>query len=962
VSAATASVHLQRRLAGALSGEVRFDAGSRALYSADASNYRQVPLGVVLPRTADDVAATLEVCRQEGVPLTMRGAGTSVAGNAIGTGIVVDTSAHLNRILDVDAGAMRARVEPGVVLAQLRGALAPHGLTFAPDPSTASRCTIGGMVGNNACGAHSVAWGKTSDNVDSLRLLLADGTRVDAGATTAQEWERRAGRPGTEGRLYAALGAIVEENRDVLREELGRFPRHVSGYAAHELLPEAGRNLARAFVGSEGTCGIVLEATLALVRPPRATAVVVIGFPDDVAAADIVPALLPLSPLAIEGMDRSLLAGLALQGTQAAAVRSLPDGDAWLFVEAGGDSPAEARAAASCLVAATHGRPSQVFTDPSAQRGLWALRADGAGMATRTPDGRAAYPGWEDAAVPPERLGSYLRELRALLAVHGLVGVAFGHFGEGCMHLRLDGELTTEAGVRRYRAFLEDAADLVAVHGGSLSGEHGDGRARSALLERAFSPAAITVFERFKAAWDPGGVLNPGIIVRPGAVDTAVRWLELGRPPVETALAYREDQGSIAAAVGRCVGVGKCLTRRGTPMCPSYQVTGEEQHSTRGRARLLFEMLQGEVLTDGWRSAEVHEALDLCLGCKACRSDCPVGVDMASYKAEFLHQRYRRRLRPRAHYAMGWLPLWLRLGSRVPGLATVANAVTSTGPGARLARALAGVDRRRELPRLPRRPFLRSFTSSPGNGRPGVVLWPDTFTNYLSPQVGAAAVRVLEAAGFAVRVPDGPVCCGLTWVSTGQLGRARAVARRTLATLEPLLRQGLPVVGLEPSCTAALRSDLLELLPHDPLAHQLAGLVRTLPELLEESAPGWEPPRVERPAVAQIHCHQLAVLGADPDRRLMARAGITAEHLPVGCCGLAGNFGFEVGHYEVSMAVGEQSLLPAVRAAGDSTLVIADGFSCRTQIHHGTGRRGQHLAEALAAQLDETRPPGEDRT
>ncbi|MER6997568.1 FAD-binding and (Fe-S)-binding domain-containing protein [Streptomyces sp. NPDC000410] len=925
---------LERALRAEVRGDVDFGAGARALMTMDASNYRRVPDGVVAPRDAADVAAVLDVCRGRGVPVVARGAGTSIAGQATGTGVVLDFTRHMNGIVSVDGQARTAVVQPGVVLDRLRDAARPYGLTFGPDPSTHSRCTIGGMIGNNACGAHSVAWGTTADNVRELSVVTYGGARLRLG----QGWD---GAP-------AGLRELVDRNLALLRTGYpGGLPRRISGYALDALLPERGVDLARAYCGSEGTLAVLTEATVRLVESPPARALAVLGYADESAAAEAAAGLLAYRPLTVEGMAQDLVPDPG----------GLPRGGAWLFVETGGATRGEALARAEAIVKGADALDGTVVTDPAGQRALWRVREDAAGTATRMPDGTEAWPGWEDCAVPPARLGAYLRDFRALLAEHGLRGTPYGHFGDGCIHVRIDFDLMSEAGVRRFRAFSEEVAALVVAHGGSLSGEHGDGQARAELLPKMYGDELVGLFGRFKDLWDPAGGLNPGMLARPARLDQNLRFEVLPREPVPVAFGYPHDGGDFGSAVRRCVGVAKCRVDGPSSgpgvMCPSYRATGEERHSTRGRARLLHEMLAGEVVTDGWRSEEVRDALDLCLSCKGCRSDCPVGVDMATYKAEFLHHHYAGRVRPAAHYAMGRLPGWLRAASP---FASVLNAAARVRPLAALAKRLGGIAPERDLPVLAPvtlrrwlREHLGDRTQVFARSRTAV-LWPDTFTDHLSPEVGRAAVRVLEAAGVGIVVPPGRVCCGLTYVSTGQLDRARTVMRRTLDVVEPLLDLDVPVIVLEPSCAAALKTDLPELLGDDPRAARLSAAVRTFAAGLEECAPDWTPPAVGRPVVGQTHCHQHAVLGDAAERRLRERAGLLGE-LSGGCCGLAGNFGFERGHYEVSVACAEDQLLPSVRAAGEGAELLADGFSCRTQLEQLAGRRGRHLAEILAEGL-----------
>jgi FAD/FMN-containing dehydrogenase/Fe-S oxidoreductase len=916
-------------------GVVEVDASRRrrAEYSTDASNYRVVPTAVVFPRSADDVAAALAVARRTGAPLTARGAGTSIAGNAVGTGIVLDFSRHLNRIISIDPEARTAIVQPGVILADLQRAAAQHGLRFGPDPSTQARCTIGGMIGNNACGAHALAYGRTGDNLRALSIVLASGEALEA--TTLD-----GGGP-----IRTPLARLVRDNLALIRTEFGRFPRQVSGYSMEQLLPENGGSLARFLAGTEGTLAVLTEAVVRLVRAAPFAALAVLAYPDMATAADAVPALLPLKPLALEGMDARLV-DVLVRRRGPSAVPELPMGGGWLFAETGGETQAEAVAKAEELVRTAAPQSARVVTGEDA-RLLWRIREDGAGLGGRTPTGAPAWPGWEDAAVPPANLGQYLRDFTGLLDEYGLDGLIFGHFGDGCVHVRLDFPLRDRP--TAFREFLLDAAALVARHGGSMSGEHGDGRARGELLPAMYSPDAIGLFGTAKAIFDPDNLLNPGVIVDPAAVDQDLRLPQVKATLLSVNLGYHQDGGSFATAVHRCVGVGKCradTTASGGVMCPSYLATRDETHSTRGRARVLQEMVNGTLVTGGWRSPEVAEALDLCLSCKGCLSDCPAGVDMATYKAEALYQRYRRRPRPASHYALGWLPRWTRLASRVP---RVANFAIRPRPMAALAKKLGGIDQRRPLPAFATEPFRTWFAQHPMQQGDPVMLWVDTFTNSFAPEVGIAAVSVLEAAGFSVRIPDGSACCGLTWISTGQLDGARRQLRRTLQALRPALAQGIPIVGLEPSCTAVLRSDVTELLPDDPRAVQVASQTKTLAELL--AARGWEPPSLQGISVlAQPHCHHHAVMGYSADRALLELADAKVETVG-GCCGLAGNFGVEKGHYDISVAVAEQSLLPAVRSADAATTVLADGFSCRTQLEQLSARRGIHLAQLLADRL-----------
>jgi FAD/FMN-containing dehydrogenase/Fe-S oxidoreductase len=894
---------------------------------------------VAFPRDIDEAAAALAVAARLGVPVTSRGAGTSIAGNAVGAGLVLDFSRHLNRVLSVDPAAGTAVAEPGAILDDITAAAAGYGLRFGPDPSTHSRASIGGAIGNNACGSRALRYGRTADNVVSLDLITASGERLTA---------RRFGRDGmaAAGAIGAALDTLVAARLSMIRTEFGRFTRQVSGYSLEHLLPENGADLAKFLVGTEGTLAMVTGATVRLVPSPKAVALAVLGYLSMPDAADAVPGLLPHRPVAVEGMDARLIEVFrARRGS--AAVPGLPRGQSWLFVETEGDTEAEARAAAGRLIADAGALDALVVTGAPA-RALWRIREDGAGLGGRTPAGAPAWPGWEDAAVPPEHLGSYLREFGALMRDHDLDGLIYGHFGDGCVHVRIDFPFTTAPG--RYRPFAVAAAQLAGKYGGSMSGEHGDGRARGELLSYMYSPEAIATLAAVKAIFDPGNVFNPGVLVDPAPIDADLRVPQAR--PIRAGLgwAYPHDDGDLSTAVHRCTGVGKCradTTASGGVMCPSYLATRDEKDSTRGRSRVLQELANG-TLIKGFRSAEVAEALDLCLSCKGCASDCPAGVDMATYKAEVLYQRYRRRLRPAAHYSLGWLPRWAALAARAPGLA---NAALRHRALAGLARRLGGIDARRPLPQFAPRSFRDWFAGHPaGSGAP-VLLWVDTFTDYFTPEVGQAAVRVLEAAGYAVQITGRPVCCGLTWISTGQLDGARRQLRQTLTALDPAVRRGIPIVGLEPSCTAVLRGDLTELLPGDPRAARVRAATRTLAELLAQTQDWQAPDLTGVRAVAQPHCHHHAVMGWHADAALLAAAGAEVKAVG-GCCGLAGNFGVERGHFDVSRAVAETALLPAVRAASPDAVVLADGFSCRTQLEQLGDATVTHLAQLLASHLE----------
>jgi FAD/FMN-containing dehydrogenase/Fe-S oxidoreductase len=941
-------------------GEVRFSPGSRALYANDASVYRQVPIGVVVPRTVDDVLTTVEVCRRHGAPIVARGCGTGLAGQTVNAAVLLDFSKHLDAILELDPERRFARVQPGVVLDSLREKAEEHGLTFGPDPATHSRCTLGGMIGNNSCGVHSILAGVTADNIESLDVLLYDGTRFTAPSRmTDAELEAAVARGGRTGEIHARLRALRDRYGDLVRERYPKIPRRISGYNLDRLLPEHGFNVAAALVGTEATCALTLEARCTLIDSPQHRSLVLLGYEDAATAADQVPEIMEYEPIGLETFDRRLVDNELRKGFDR-RTDLLPGGDAWLLVEFGGMSREEADERAERLMDAAKGGAGgphvdrKLYEDAGEIADVWEIREGGVGH-SKIPGEHPGWPSWEDAAVPPERTGDYLRDIQALCDRHGRrIACVFGHVGHGCLHMRLDWDFLTPEGVRGYRAFMEDAAALVASYGGSLSGEHGDGQARGELLDRMFGSELVDAFREFKAIWDPDGRMNPGKVVDPYPLDTNLRMDPSYRTlPVRTEFAFPRDGGSFAAAAERCFGVGVCRDDSGT-MCPSYMATREEKHSTRGRARLLFELMRSDGLEGGWRNEEVKEALDLCLACKGCKHECPVRVDMATYKAEFRSHYWRRRLRPVHAYALGLIGWEARLASRAPRLA---NLLLRREPFATLGRRAAGIAVERTPPAFAERTFTDWFRARGGGrgqaaSRGRVVLWADTFNDHFHPEVAVAAVETLEAAGFDVTVPEQTPCCGRPLYDYGMLTLARRQLRLVLDALRPEIQAGTPVVALEPSCGAVFRDELVEMLPADEDAKRLKRLTCSLGELLDREAPDFAPAPLHRSALVHLHCHQKATSDTACDVRVLERLGLDVEVLESGCCGLAGSFGYEAGEpYDVSIKAGERVLLPAVRDADPRTMIVTDGFSCRSQITHGTDRGALHLAQVAQAAL-----------
>ncbi|MGY4158483.1 FAD/FMN-containing dehydrogenase/Fe-S oxidoreductase [Bradyrhizobium sp. USDA 4461] len=951
---------LGRELAGTVDGEVRFDAGSRALYATDASNYRQVPIGVVIPRSAAAVTTTLEICRKFDAPIVMRGGGTSLAGQGCNFAVLIDCSKYLNRVISIDEVSRIAEVEPGCILDNLRATAERHQLTFGPDPATHDHNTIGGMIGNNSCGVHSVIAGRTSDNVHSLDILTYDGVRLEVGPTSEEQFRQHLAAGGRRAEIFRQLDAFRGRYRDLILAKYPRIPRRVSGYEnLDELMPERGFNVARALVGTEGTCAIVLRAGLNLMPSPGYRVLVIVGFEDIYLAADAVTDMLPYNPIGLEGIDRLLVEFVQRKHLHPENVKALPSGGGWLIAEFGTDTRDEATAKANPLAEEfrRRGHATKLVADHKEQAKIWEVREAALAATAHVPNFPESHPGWEDSAVRREDLGRYLRELKTLFHKHGYEASVYGHFGDGLIHCRVPFDLRTEAGLANWQRFLDEAADLVVRYGGSLSGEHGDGQARASLLEKMYGPELMQAFREFKAIWDPSGRMNPGKVIDPFPPTSNLRIGPNYQPPdVSTYFSYRDDHNSFAKATRRCVGVGACRRRDSNKsvMCPSYMATNEEKHSTRGRARLLFEMLHGGPIDDLWRSSEVEEALDLCLGCKGCKRDCPVQVDMATYKAEFRAHHYKGRMRPRAAYSMGLIHQWSRLASTMPWL--VNTVLQSPGLSA-AAKWAGGISPRRRIPSYARQSFVQWFQArGERTGSNRVMLWPDTFNNYFRPQTAIAATQVLEALGFTVTIPDKILCCGRPLYDWGMLDRAKTLWERTFASLAAATRAGMPIVGLEPACVSAFRDELPNLFPGHEHAGRLSRQMLYFTEFLDRHVSGEQLGRMSGAALVQLHCHHHAVLTPSAERHVLDHLGLDYQIMKSGCCGMAGAFGFERDKYDLSVTAAERALLPRIRNAPSGTSILANGFSCREQIEQCTGRKTMHVAELLANSTGVSRP------
>jgi FAD/FMN-containing dehydrogenase/Fe-S oxidoreductase len=973
------SESLERELMASITGEVRFDNGSRALYSTDASNYRQIPIGVVLPKSEDDIINTIKICRKYGAPLLSRGGGTSLAGQCCNVAVVMDMSKYYNEVLNIDKDKKLVSVQPGIVLDEMRGATERQaGLTFGPDPATHDHCTIGGMLGNNSCGVHSVmasfeGYGaRTSDNTESLTIVTYDGVKMKVGATSDEEYDRIQKEGGRKAEIYKKLRDFRDKYADLIRQRYPDIPRRVSGYNLDDLLPEKGFNVAKALVGSESTLVTIVEATMKLITAPKKKSLVVLGFPDVYQAGYSVMEVLKFKPIACEGIDDNLISYMKRKGLNIKDLPLLPEGNGWLLVEFGADTQEEADNKAKEMM--HHFKQKEntpdmnLIDDPEQEMKIWEIRESGLGATAWVPGEPMTVPGWEDSAVAPENVGHYLKDLRKLFTKYNYNPSLYGHFGQGCIHCRIAFDLLRADGIQKYKQFTVEAAHLVVKYGGSISGEHGDGQSRGDLLEIMYGKELIQAFREFKEIWDPGWRMNPGKIIDTyGQANDLRLGTDFNPPDLKTHFQFPDDAYSWERVALKCVGVGKCRRHEGGVMCPSYMATREEEHSTRGRSRMLYEMLQGNVLKDGWKSEHVKDALDLCLACKGCKNDCPVNVDMATYKSEFLSHYYEGRLRPRTAYVFGWIYWWSRVSSLMPGLvnffmhAPVIRTIT---------KALAGIAQERTMPKYAERTFKSWFRERTKNNRNNakekdfgddqmarqkrVILWADTFNNYFLPQTLVAGVEVLEAAGFEVIVPKKSMCCGRPLYDFGMLNTAKRLLIDIMDNLHDEIKSGVPIVGLEPSCVAVFRDELHNLFPHNEQATRLSKQVFTIGEFIEKKAPDFKIPQLNRKAIVHGHCHHRSIMGTDSEKKVLEKTKLDFKILPTTCCGMAGYFGYEKGrHYEVSIAAGEQTLLPTVRQADESTIIVTDGFSCREQIEQETDRKGMHLAQVLQMALRE---------
>lgn len=965
MASSTTYDQLEKELINSLQGEVCFGDDYRALYATDSSNYRQLPVGVVLPKNREDIIKTVALCRKHDLHLLTRGGGTSLAGQCCNSGLIMDFSKYYNKIIKIDPENKTARIQTGLVLDDLNRALEKYDLIFGPDPATHNHCTLGGMMGNNSCGIHSVmaqvedGGVRTSDFVESMEILTYTGNNFEVGPATEQELEEIISKADEKGRIYGRLKKLRDNYQEDIRSGIPQIPRRVSGYNLDDLLPENNFNVARSLVGTESTCVVFLEATVRLIKRPKKRSLVLLGYDSVFEAGDHVTEIMEHKPIGLEGMDNKLVNYMHKKELHEEDLGLLPEGNGWLLVEFGADSKEMADEKAKKMMEdlkknANGDAPSMKLYDNEQQESrVWEIRESGLGATAFVEGLPDMWPGWEDSAVPPEKVGDYLRDLRELFQKYDYHPSVYGHFGQGCIHCRIGFDLKSKKGIETYKEFVKEAADLVVSYGGSLSGEHGDGQARGPLLERMYGKKLMQAFHEFKEIWDPEWKMNPGKVIDPLPIDTDLRYGKNFHPGEhKTYFKYPKDKGSFHRATMRCVGVGECRKTSSGTMCPSYMVTRDEKQVTRGRAHLLFEMLQAKEIREGWKSREVKESLDLCLACKGCLSECPVNVDMATYKAEYLAHYYKHHPRPRSAYAFGMIDKWAQMASHFSG---ITNFITQNKVIAPIFKKLGGITPERAIPKFAQKPFIRenNYNEKFRNMENTVMLWPDTFNNYFFPGVLDSAAKILESAGFEVIVPEKHYCCGRPLYDFGMLDKAKSYLEKILNGLNYFIQEDVPIVGLEASCIAVFRDELGNLFPNDNNAKRLKKNFKTLPEFIMENESKFSFKKLNTSALMHRHCHHHAVMGYDPDLKLLEKIGVEVRVPDSGCCGLAGSFGFEEGDkYKISVKAGERKIWPTVREMKEEYL-ITDGFSCREQIKHGTGKLPMHTAELIAMALTE---------
>ncbi|MEN6521025.1 MAG: FAD-binding and (Fe-S)-binding domain-containing protein [Armatimonadota bacterium] len=940
---------IERALKERLKGEVRFDYTSRLLYSTDASNYQFMPIGVVIPKDAEDVLHAVQTASEERIPITPRGAGTSLAGQSVGESLIIDFSKYMDRIIELDSERKIARVQPGVRLLQLNQALKRYNLTLGPDPATQNRCNIGGMIANNSSGSHSLVYGKTGDHVSGMKCILSDGTVVDFGPKTLEEIESLAKSCDRAGMIASKVLELITPHRDEIDERYPKIPRRVSGYNFDTVLAAEKFNLADLVTGSEGTLAIMTEAEVTLAHLPSKKGLALLEFPDRFSALDSVPALLQTNTRALEMIDYRLLE-MARQSPEHKDKMSMVDHatQGVLILEFSCDEEDQIRSDMEALKKLSKDLPGSpkclTVTDDAAQEAVWQVREAGLGLLSRRVGEIKSVEFVEDTAIPPDRLGEYVRRAERIFAKNGTRSAIYGHAGQGCLHIRLDMTLKTAEGIAQMRAIAEEITDLVIEFGGVYSGEHGDGISRAEFLPKLYGRSIMDLHRDVKRVFDPAGIMNPGKIIDPLPMDKNLKFGPDYAAKLPATYFDFSAQKGFALAVESCNGEGTCRKVDSGVMCPSYMVTMEEMHSTRARANALREALKGNF--DGMGDKRVLEVLDLCIACKGCKRECPIGVDMAKYKAEYLAQYYDIHGIPAKTRAYGCIDSLAAMGSIAPWLA---NWMTS-GPFEGLIKRIAGVHPDRKLPTLARRSFRKEFSRNhvKRTDKPHVILLDDAFNSYFKPETLMAGVEVLERAGFDVILPPKPVSCARAFISKGMLKHARSRQEHLVDILAPMVEQGMKIVGLEPSEVLTLR-DEMPCLAKDRRANTVAEAAFTLEEFLVEYAKDYRPGRLEGHALVHGHCHQKAITGVEPLKKILSRVdGLTFTILDSGCCGMAGAFGYEKEHYEISRLIGERVLLPAVRSLPSEDYVVADGFSCRSQIaDFCSGRKALHIAELL---------------